>query len=225
MMSVGFVSVVLQPSVQDVEGAFAALVLSGPATGPAVVECRSKSFARFSSKLFTGALATIEEAKKLRVLAFLAEASARNEAPTKIIGTYKDNPYFVIDLGSGSSVYNTLQMDQSARVAHTVNDRLLGVMKASLGPLADLGGAASGIKLPVQILSESVAGRFAEPSVDVVQIYASREILQKVTDAEITSRQLIDCCVGLVNDNRVQVLPAGPCRARSRLTVRELSAS
>jgi hypothetical protein len=32
-----------------------------------------------------------------------------------------------------------------------------------------------------------------------------REVVQKFAHAEITSQQLIDACVVLVNDNRVQV--------------------
>lgn len=206
-VTTSLVSLAFGPSIQNVEAALAQVVIQGPATGPAVIEYKAQSYARSSPKLFVGSLAAVGEDKKVQVLRFLAEFGRTGGPPEKIADSYKEKSYFVLDLGSGSTVYNTIQMDESARVARTVNDRVLKVLKASLAPLADLGEiAVSGVRVDMKILSRNFANRGAEPSIDALQIYAPRELVRKFADADITSQQLMDGCVVLVNDNRVQVL-------------------
>ena len=142
-----------------------------------------------------------------RLAAALDHAGHRIRKDLRQLSAHITHADRVLDLGSGSTVYNTIQMDESARVARTVNDRVLKVLKASLAPLADLGeSAVSGVRVDTKILSRNFVDRGAEPSIDAVQIYAPRELVRKFADADITSQQLIDGCVVLVNDNRVQVL-------------------
>jgi hypothetical protein len=199
----GLISVNFGEDILDVETALAKVVFAGPASGRAVVEYKAQAVTRVTSKLFTESLPSIGQNERTRVVAFVMQYGSG--APTRLLEKYKEKTYFVLNLGIDSIVYNTLQLNESARVARTINDKLLNVLKASLTPLADLGETVEGVKLEFKIRSQSALDRAADPNTDTLQIYAPRTSLKKFADADITSQQLIDDSVVLVNGNRVQV--------------------
>ena len=84
-------------------------------------------------------------------------------------GTYKDNSYISIDLGEGKDVYNSLRLDQAARVAHVVNEDLLGATKTLLPVAVEAG--TDGIKLITIIAHKSFLEQYATPTRDQLEVY------------------------------------------------------
>jgi len=144
---------------------------------------------------------TLPDDKRLRILAF-----AHMAAGSATIGseTYKDKLYLVVNLGESDTVYNELKLNQAARVAKVMNEKLLTVLKALASPIADVAGIY-GLKIEFQVPHRNFlnAGTYAET--DKLEAYVPADAVKKFADADITSQQLVDGSVVIVNDNRVQV--------------------
>ena len=63
---------------------------------------------------------------------------------------YRGEAYLGVDLGRDTSVYNELQLNQSARIARAMNDKLLTILKAFALPVQDV-DAVYGLKLEFKI--------------------------------------------------------------------------
>lgn len=194
------------PAITDVEAAFRELVIVDAPTSDAAKAYVTQRYADMSSKVFTGSLAQVPEDARMVALKY---ADGIAHAASVGLATYKEQSYFLLDLGEGGSIYNTLQMNETARVARTINDTVLKLLKGSMAAFSHLGQTV-GVKVQMQILSRNFArGEFIKPDVDLLTIYAPYDLIKKFADADITSQQLIDGSVVLVNDNRVQVPLAG----------------
>lgn len=202
----GIVYLNFDPSIADVESALRELVLVDAPNSEAAKAYLKQRYEDMASNVFTGSLASVPEEARMVALRY---ADGVAHAARVGIATYKDQPYFLLDLGEGDSVYNTLQMNETARVARTINDTVLKVLKGSMAAFSQL-GQTTGVKVQMKVLSRNFArSEFATPEVDLLTIYAPFDLIKKFADADITSQQLIDGSVVLVNDNRVQVPLAG----------------
>ena len=116
--------------------------------------------------------------------------------------TFRREDYLVVDLGRDSNIYNTLQLNQSQRVARILNERLLGPLKEASAALD--GTSLAGVRLELVIphrdfLSDSLADE------DKLILYALASDAQAFADFEMTNQEFIDACVIIVNDNRIEV--------------------
>lgn len=116
---------------------------------------------------------------------------------------YKGRVYISFTI-EGESVYNTLQLGQTARVARVVQDSLLSEFKDKYRILAGTPGI-DGVKLKMEVAYKDFTETLALPRHDILEIYTTLETIKKFNDAEITSQQLLDESIVLVNGDRVQV--------------------
>jgi hypothetical protein len=165
---------------------------------------RKEVFEPLDPEIFVGPLVGLPYNVKLGLLDFV---DYRKDALTA--GTYKGKTYVSVDLGEDGNVYNSLRLDEAARVALVENERLLKLIK-TFSTVAEMSGI-DGVKLIAVISYKSFLDELARPSRDVLQLYVPLDLARRFQDADITSQQLIDGSVVLLNDNRIQVsLAAGP---------------
>ncbi len=163
---------------------------------------RTETYKALAMKFFGETpLAGLADDKK-HALVFFAHMTANGTTMGSV--SYKDNLYLLVDLGSDSSVYNDLRMNQSQRVAHVLNERLLAVLKSFAKVVADVKGIY-GLKLQMEIPHKSFLATAASPERDALELYAPADLVKKFSDADITNQQFIDGCVVIVNTNRISV--------------------
>jgi hypothetical protein len=106
----------------------------------------------------------------------------------------------VADLRSGT-VYNTIKLNESARVATVVNLRL-NLIKSFAVIAGDAG--LEGVKISEQILYRNFLSETRRKA-DTLELYAPLKLIKQFADADITNQQFIDQCIVILNSNRVQV--------------------
>lgn len=147
--------------------------------------------------IFTGQLAGLPEPMKLSLFGMVCSGQGT-------LGTvvFKRNTYLAVTLGDDGTVYNTVQLNQSARVAKVINDRLLDDIKAFQG-VASLVGI-DGVEFTVQIYFRNFVSETL-PTIDKLELYVPLGLASKFADQDITSQQLMDGSVIILNGNRIQV--------------------
>ncbi len=110
----------------------------------------------------------------------------------------------LVDLGRDMSVYNDLKLNQVERVAHVLNDRLLTLLKAFAAPVTGV-GEIGGLKIEMIIPHKSFLDQSALAKDDRLELYAPVESVAHFADDAITSQQLVEESVVLVNGNRTNV--------------------
>jgi hypothetical protein len=160
---------------------------------------RKEVFDVLDPQIFVGPLAGLPFKLKLALLDFV---HFNKEAITA--GTYKGKSYLSVDLGDSGDVYNSLRLDQAARVARVINEKYLGLIKTFSSVAEQVG--IEGIKLITVIQHKSFLDELATPSRDHLEVYVPLDKAQQFNNAEITSQQLMDASVILLNDNRIQAV-------------------
>ncbi len=189
------------PDVSNVDVAFRELVSLGTVSDFENSEFfKTKVFALQAVKVFTGPMAELPEAAKLQL--FLASLNSGAERLSS--ETYKGKIYLVVKMSEGANIYNSIRLNQSARVAKLVNEELLDLLKKFGSSLPD-NGNLYGIKLEQQVPFKDFTRESDPISYDQLQMYAPSELIKKFGDADITSQQFIDGCSVLLNGNRIQV--------------------
>jgi hypothetical protein len=122
------------------------------------------------------------------------------------IEEYKATVYLVIDLGTYDSVFNTLRMSQPSRLARVINEKVLSLVKdfyklIAIDDRREVGGIKTKIKIPYKAFTD----KNASPSYDDLLVYIPLAMIKKFIDDDITSQQLLDNSVVIVDNNRVQV--------------------
>lgn len=147
--------------------------------------------------VFTGALAGLPEPIKLSLFGMVCSGQGT-------LGTvrFKARTYLAVTLGDDGIVYNTLQLNQSARVAKVINDRLLDDIKAFQG-VASLVGI-DGVEFAVRIYFRNFVNESVATS-DTLELYVPLSLAKKFADEDITSQQMVDGSVVILDGNRVQV--------------------
>ena len=188
------------PDVSDVNSAFSEVVATGTVAQFEESDYfKAKIFAAQSPLVFSGPLSSLPNETKLR----LFKDSLNSGAEGLTSETYKGKIYLVVKMGEGDDVYNSIRLNQSARTARVVNEKLLNLLK-KFGTSLPAAGDLFGLKLEEAIPFRDFTG--TDPvQYDKLQVYAPSESIRKFSDADITNQQFIDSCSVLVNDNRVQV--------------------
>ena len=161
---------------------------------------KTKVYAAQVPKIFVGPLSDLPDEAKWKL--FLA--SLHSGAERIASETYKNKPYLVMQMGETPNAYNSLRLNQSARVAKHVNESLLDLLKKFGSSLPEKGDLF-GIKLEQKILFKDFTRENDSYSIDNLNLYAPVESIRKFDDADITNQQFIDACIVLVNGNRIQV--------------------
>ena len=103
---------------------------------------------------------------------------------------------------SDSVVYNTLQLNQAERVARQTESAITQMksLYQKTGNIENL----EGIKLITDIYSKSFLDQLAVPQVEHFEMYVPFGLLHQFIDAEITTQDLADGSIILVNGSRVK---------------------
>lgn len=164
-------------------------------------EARAEGYAALSAHFFTGPLADLSDTTKQALLRF-ADLVANGTTIGSTV--FKEKLFLVVDLGTDENVYNELKLNQSQRVAEVMNERLLAILKAFAKQIEG-NSKLYGLKLELSIPHKSFANEFAAATYDKLEVYVGSEDTRKFADADITSQQLMDSAVVIVNSNRIQV--------------------
>ncbi len=116
---------------------------------------------------------------------------------------FRDKEYIAVQIGSSLSVYNSLQLDQQARVRHLLKEYLLSLIKefAKATDGADTYGLLVSLSVPYRnFLDSDQSTRY-----DSLRVYVPTAEIKRFAEHEITSQDLVDASVVIVNDGRVAV--------------------
>jgi hypothetical protein len=147
--------------------------------------------------IFTGGLANLPEPMKLSLFGMVC--TGQGTLSTEV---FKGRTYLGVTLGDDGTVYNTIQLNQSARVAKVINERLLDDIKA-FRDVASLAGI-DGVEFTVRIDFRNFVSEQTATS-DKLQLYMPLVLANRFADQDITSQQLMDGSVVILNGNRVEV--------------------
>lgn len=125
------------------------------------------------------------------------------EADTLAISSYRDDSYISLSLGVYGSIFNSLQLNQNARIARVLIEDLLLMIKR-FGELSARLGLDEDLKISLQVPYKSFLDEYATPELESVELYIPGATSDFSRDA-ITSQELVDSSVILVNEVRVSV--------------------
>lgn len=188
-------------NVTDINAAFKEVVALGRASDQEATDYLKQIYDDRAQRFFAGRPTELSEEKKLNLVRFAHKAGGSTTLKSE---TYKSSVFLVIDLGIDENVYNTLRMNQAARVARVINERLLALLKGASQYITD-SRELQGVKLELKIPHKDFSNEYTKANTDLLQIYVPLIEIKRFVDAEITSQQLIDNSIVIVNDNRVQV--------------------
>jgi hypothetical protein len=157
-------------------------------------------YAQEAEKKLRGEMSLWPRQKQVELIRFLHQTLLCQRVT---IENYKDRDYLTVDTGNGGLIYNDLQLNQTQRVSRVINERLLDLLRQFSRFVSEMG--ESGVQLTGEILHKSLLDQYASPQSDHFKIYVTADLIKKFVDANITSQQLIDQGVVLLNDNRISV--------------------
>ena len=188
-----------QPSVRDIKQAFSDLTYFGSVASFENSEYfKTEVYAVQEPIVFRGPLAGLPSEAKLRLLRKISYVTKNIDTET-----YKEKSYFTRDYGSFSSAFNTIRMNQSARISHVLKDKLLEEMKDYQKIFSDHAGL-DGMKLKITLSYYNFVTK-KDGGTDHVEIYTTFDLIKKFAEADITSQDLVDGSIVLVDGNRVKV--------------------
>jgi hypothetical protein len=151
-------------------------------------------------KVFTDNLASIPASRKLNLLKELKYIDSAIKAEK-----YKGDTYLSVDVGGDTEVYNTIRVDQSHRIAHSLNQRVLLYFKR-IARIIKFHPEIDGIKISILIPYKNfVTETYSQPSYDRVEIYSPMDVIQQFADDELTNQEFVEESILLVNGNRMQI--------------------
>jgi hypothetical protein len=164
-------------------------------------EFRKTVFATQNSRIFIGPLAQLSDSLKMALMRTVCDGQN-----TFDVETFKSRSYFAVSLANDGTVYNSLRLDESARVRRTINEQLLHRIKLFRGVAQQTG--IDGLKFTTNIAYRDFANETVART-DEMEVYIPLDLSMKFADADITSQQLLDGSIVLLNGNRIQVTLSG----------------
>lgn len=158
---------------------------------------RKNVFAVQEAKIFTGPMSRLSYGAKVSLMHM-----ACNGQNTFAAETYKGRTYFAVTLQSDGEVYNSNKLSSSARAARVINERIIARVKTFKDPTQESG--IDGLKFAASVDYRNFVNE-SQTHQDQLEIYLPLDLLVKFVDADITSQQLIDGSIVLLNGNRIQV--------------------
>jgi len=152
-----------------------------------------------ADNLFRGLLSEIPREQQ-RALVLFASAASDVEYGVE---TYRDSLWFRVSSGETSDSYNDGQLNTNAILARVFDGQLLSLAKVFAAAAKDV-APLEGLKLEVQVLHR-MFGQTAANTRSLLEVYFPSALIQKFTNQDITSQDLLDGSVVIYDGNRVRV--------------------
>lgn len=123
------------------------------------------------------------------------------------VGTFKGRQHLHLDLGREPAVFNNLKLDQGARAAEAIKRKAIPSLKTAAR--ATWPPEILDYKVTVAVRNMNALREFDTPQVETVTMYVPVDQMKKFLNADITTQQLVDGSIVLLNDDRVQVSLGG----------------
>lgn len=149
-------------------------------------------------KVFRGSLSNLDSKTQIELM-----RSVGYDIDSIGSSEYKGEQYLAMRVSIGVE-YNTLRVNQAERTSQVVEQKILSQLRAIYKKIGKLEGL-KGIKVSTKIGYRNFGERFSATQYDDLELYAPLEEIAKFDEAEITSQELIDKSVVLINGNRVRV--------------------
>lgn len=160
---------------------------------------RSNVITKFLPTVFKGKLAAIPESTQLLFM------KAGKYDLNAVGGEEYKGKFYIVLRDSTADIYNTIQLNQAARVARVTEGIILTALRGMykvVGNIEDI----DGVKIEMRILyKDFVNERYSDPHADALHAYVPFSLIQEFDAAEITNQELVDRSIFLVNGNRVKV--------------------
>lgn len=160
---------------------------------------RVLAYDSLGQRFFVGPLAGFSATERVLLLSF-AHVTAQG---TRISSeTYKSVVYLVVTLPGDGNTWNDLVVNRSKRVGRLIGEQL--PLLKGFAKVAVPHDAIGGLKLE-QPSRHGTAPDYANARDDHVAAYVPMDALLRFADADITSQELVNRSIVLVNDDRVEV--------------------
>lgn len=188
-------------SIKDVNVAFREVAFVGLLSEFEASEYYQKEVVeKMLPKIFTGGLASIPTKSKLKLLEELkyVDSAIKTEK-------YKGDTYLSVDVGGDVEVYNTIRLNQSQRLAHTLNQRVLSYLKR-IARTIKFNSEVDGIKITILVPYKNfITETYLEPNYDRLEIYVPMDVIRQFADDELTNEEFVEEAILLVNGNRARL--------------------
>ncbi len=102
-------------------------------------------------------------------------------------------------------IYNTIQLDQTARIAHALNQRVLSYIKR-VAKIINFHPEVDGIKVEISLPYKNfVTEYYDQPHYDHLEFFARMDEIRQFSDDEITNQEFAEEAILLVNGNRSRI--------------------
>jgi hypothetical protein len=186
--------------VKDLNAAFAQVVYPGNTESFESSDYyKTEVIDRFLPTIFKGRLATIHFETQMLLL------KGANYDLNFVGGEEYKGKFYVVLRDTTADVYNTLQLNQAARVSRVTEGTILTALR---GTYKLIGGIEEidGVKIEMRVLyKDFVNEHYSAPHADDLHAYVPFSLIQEFDEAEITNQDLVDRSIFLVNGNRVKV--------------------
>lgn len=188
-------------SIEDLNGAFSEVAFVGLLSEFEESDYYKKEIiGKVLPKVFTGKLDSISTVRKMRLLNQLNYIdSAISEEK------YKGDTYLSVDVGGDTEIYNTIRLDQTQRLSHSLNQRVLSYLKR-IARIIKFHSEVDGIKITILVPYKNfVTETYLQPNYDRLEIYAPMDVIRQFADDELTNEELVEEAILLVNGNRIRL--------------------
>lgn len=188
-------------TVKDLNAAFREVVFVGLLSEFEASDYYQKELVeKILPRVFSGSLSSIPATRKLNLL---KELKYVDSAITT--AKYKGDTYLSVDLGGDVEVFNTIRVDQSHRIGHSLNTRVLSYFKR-IARILKFSTEVEGIKISILIPYKNfVTEASSEPNYDRIEIYALMDVIRQFADDELTNQEFVEESILLVNGNRMRI--------------------
>lgn len=184
---------------ESVARSIAPLVIIDSSRQADVAAWQTDSYAQLAKATLTGPLTALS-AERQRAL--LEALRSRSIGKPQVV-TFKDKTYIGVNFAGGEYVFNTLQMNQSARVARRTKDVLTDV-KSLYQAIGGCPAGVDGVKVSYLASYKNFLREY-ETGMDSIEGYFPCDLIAKFQNADITSQALVNGSVILVGGDRVDV--------------------
>jgi hypothetical protein len=198
--TVAYAKLRFSPDMPNVEAALRQLVFLGS------VESfeSSAEFKALTEKLlpitFSGVLSQIPRDKQLRLLKDLGYNDDGMGAVE-----FKGKQYIAFSATDPIAEFNSLQVNQAARVATVLKALVLPAFNKVAPVITDANGIY-GIKIKARIFYRDFLSELHQEShAEILEIYAPYDLVEKFFNLDITNQKLVDGSIVLVDGNRIEV--------------------
>ncbi len=175
--------------------------LSGPSSPRAAAfdSVRRLAYDSIGDVFFTGPLASFSPAERMELLTW-ADLTANSTRLSHT--TFKDVLYLVIVLPADGNLWNDLRVKRNERVGKLIGDQF--AMLKAFAKLSLSQSAIGGLKLE-EPSCHGTAPSYRDRTCDRIEAHFGLAPLLQFRNADLTSQQLIDQSIILVNGDRVQL--------------------